>query len=199
MSIIGFAAILLVVGSQTQLAIGAVSSSNCCADMPGIISGLEAEIAALKSDVANLKGGSCPLGYVYLKDVGKCYRLNTDAQTWEQGQATCAASKGNLAKINSQQETDAIFAYLGTIGAALKTNCGQIFIGIQRTDPNSCATPFVWKTAAGVFSTPTYTNWNTGEPNCSSGGIEKCGTMYDDTGRWNDLSCNSKICSLCQA
>jgi len=198
--------VLLVAASLNQLVNAAVSSSNCCADMPQIIADLEGRIQTLTDRFDRFQAGGggasdCPVGYVFLKAIGKCYRLVTDAQTWEQGMATCAIDGGDLAKITSQQENDVIVTYLKSLGASLKSYCSSIWIGAQRSDPNSCSVPFVWKTSEGTSSALKYSHWYPGEPNCSAG-VEKCGSIIGDlvnAGQWNDLNCASKICSLCQA
>jgi len=201
--------VLLVAASLNQLVNAAVSSSNCCADMPQIIADLQGQIDTVNARVNKIQssgggGGDCPVGYVFLKPLGKCYRLNTDSETWEQAMATCATSGGDLAKITSQQENDVIVAYLKSLGATLTSYCtgvNAVWLAAQRSDPNSCSTPFVWKTSEGTSSALRYSHWNTGEPNCASG-IEKCATLYADPqlgGQWNDRDCNSRLCSLCQA
>jgi len=135
-----------------------------------------------------------------LKAVGKCYRLITDGQTWEQGMASCATSGGDLAKITSQQETDAIVTYIKSLGATAKSYCSSVWIAAQRLDPNSCSVPFVWKTAEGTNSALRYSYWYPGEPNCY-GNAEKCAMFYTANvdGQWYDDNCAKTYCSLCQA
>jgi len=208
-NVLSFAMLLLVAAVLNQLATGAaVSSSNCCADLPQIFSDLDARLQSLSERLEKLEAsgggggaGNCPLGYTHLKSVGKCYRLSTDQKTWEQGMASCATTGGDLVKIASQQENDAVVSYLATFGQTLTSYCNSIWIGAQRQDPNSCSTPFLWKTSEGTTSALRYSHWNGGEPNCA-GGAEKCGSIIGDThygGQWNDLDCGRQMCSLCQA
>ena len=71
----------------------------------------------------------------------------------------------------------------------------------QRVDPTTGST-FVWRistdTCDDTLSVMRYTNWVPGEPNNSSG-REACMLLSSGYSyKWNDGTCNSKLCSVCE-
>ena len=92
----------------------------------------------------------------------------------------------------AQQFAESLGANLISVQSAAENNCissalvsngfgGTIWIGF--TDENSEGT-FYWYDGSPVV----YTNWNSGEPNNSSGN-EDCTQIFPN-GLWNDLNCN---------
>ena len=73
----------------------------------------------------------------------------------------------------------------------------------QRIDPSRCST-FIWRVTStntynDTVSTMTYTNWYSLEPDCGTGQTEKCMNLYSrHSYKWNDLSCSSEVCSVCE-
>jgi lectin-like protein len=108
------------------------------------------------------------------------YRFATD-KSWSAAKADCEAMGGRLAVPRSSSDN----ALLRSI------NGGQlVHIGFRQssgqTQPGTG-----WVTVEG--DTPTYTNWNSGEPNDGDryeNGNQNCGRMWD-SGTWDDVSCTS--------
>jgi len=213
-----FLAMLLVVASLEKFVIG-LNSSNCCADMPGIVANLQAENDKQQKEIDDLKAqlkkvtsqlatgegghggtGRCPSDYSLLPGGAGCYKLNGQKSTWNAAFSSCAAEGANLAIITSQQQQAAIADFLRSLGG---TPCERLWIGMQRQDPNSCTTPMKWKTSDGKMTSLTYTNWqlNPAQPDCSGGG-DRCVEMYNFAGAdfafWNDNMCSRQQCYLCQ-
>ncbi|MCS6935423.1 MAG: hypothetical protein NZM35_09790 [Chitinophagales bacterium] len=107
------------------------------------------------------------------------YFFNNNLTTWQAAQNAAQALGGNLATITSQAENDSIVA--GLLAAGVNSNT-VVWIGF--TDAASEGN-WVWVDGSPV----TYTNWNPGEPNNSSGfpGVgENGGQLQLSNGRWND-------------
>jgi len=165
---------------------------------------LKTDVGVLKADVNTLKTQSkqlaCPVGYTYLPGLEACYKLNTQRLSWDHAQDSCAASGASLVSITSALQTHYIIEYIKSTGATYSGTCGGLtWIGGQRQNPNSCSTPFVWKTSRGEQTPFTYTNWFTWEPNCAKG-EEKCVRIMDLARNmaWDDGNCHHSQCSLCQ-
>ena len=95
--------------------------------------------------------------------------------TWAAAQATAVSAGGHLVTINDDAENAWILANFGYISGV-----GQrIWIGFN--DEASEGT-FVWSSGEPA----TYTNWNPGEPNNSSG-VEDYAEFLGSNGKWNDL------------
>jgi len=74
----------------------------------------------------------------------------------------------------------------------------SVWLSAQRQNINNCSTPFVWKPETGMELPVIYSNWSSGEPNC---GKDKEECVHVSPGKaygWNDVSCDTKMCSLCQ-
>ncbi len=135
-----------------------------------------------------------PPGEVFFSGNNHLYEYVASTLTW--GSAKTAAESrskygatGYLATITSQEENDFVAARL--------TNAGWM-------GASDVATEGVWKWVTGpengttfsngnspnmVAASGQYQNWNTGEPNDSSGN-EDCGQFLSGgTGKWNDLPC----------
>jgi len=72
-----------------------------------------------------------------------------------------------------------------------------IWIGGQRLNVTDKDSAFVWKPDNGSLS---YTNWDlhSGEPN-NGNGTESCINVWPDRMfEWNDQSCTTKMCFVCQ-
>jgi len=158
---------------------------------------VKAEIIGMKT---SLKALSCPTGYTYVPSLSTCYKLVTHALNWDQAQNNCAASGASLASIASLAQSQRINSYLYSTGVSLGIICTRgTWIGAQRQNVNSCATPFVWKSSSGQQTPFTYTHWLAGEPNCQRN-AEKCAHIWDLSKNlaWNDEPCHIQLCSLCQ-
>lgn len=68
----------------------------------------------------------------------------------------------------------------------------------QRQVENNCTTPFVWKISPDEQLAFNYSSWVLGEPSCSSG-IECCIHIWAKQNfSWNDITCNTAMCPLCE-
>jgi hypothetical protein len=111
-------------------------------------------------------------------------------KTYDQAAAFCASvPNGHLVTISSKAELDFIYNNVmpGTFDAY---DTAARWIGL-----NDMATEgaFVWINGEPV----TYTNWNGGEPNNSSGN-EDCGEMSWSNGSWNDNNCSKTHTFICE-
>lgn len=115
---------------------------------------------------------------------GHLYSLYNEHLTWSQAESRCQQMGGHLVTIKSEEE-QALVEDLLKYGVK-----GGYYIGCSDT-----ATEGTWKWVdtnetffVGTGSSGTalgYNNWDTGEPNNGSG-VEDCGGIYANTGKWND-------------
>lgn len=108
------------------------------------------------------------------------YRYSAN-KSWDAAKADCEAMGGRLAVPMSSADNEAIHSINGglLLHIGFRQSSGQ-------TQPGAG-----WLTVEG--DTPTYTNWNSGEPNDGDryeNGNQNCGRMWD-IGTWDDVSCTS--------
>ena len=127
----------------------------------------------------------CPSNFNLIH--GSCYRLLTTPYNWINAELQCEAQSAQLASFSSLSEYQAVINYYRGSGG----NKVSIWIGL--TDISQENT-FVWVDG----STPTFTNWRTGEPS-NSWMVEHCGHIWDTETYWNDAPCSiSSYYSLCK-
>ena len=108
------------------------------------------------------------------------YRYSTN-KSWDAAKADCEAMGGRLAVPESTSANEAIRSINGglLLHIGFRQSSGQ-------TQPGTG-----WLNVEG--NVPTYTNWNSGEPNDGDryeNGNQNCGRMWD-IGTWDDVSCSS--------
>ena len=108
---------------------------------------------------------------------GSCYKFSSKGLSWNAAKSACEVLRSHLVVINSQAENQAVFQKI--------TGNQGTMIGLYRNPKDKSR----WLWVDG--SRPTYTNWNTGEPN-NSGGKEDCTHAFAKGGGsvWNDLRCD---------
>ena len=132
---------------------------------------------------------NCPCNWNYFD--GRCYYVSTTtAATWLAARADCRARGGDLAVPTSSSNNYRIYE------AIKSRNIGRAFIGLYRVDKNLGSNKFY--NVRGIEAG--YSNWHSGQPSNSAGGIEACTeVMYkspyfnsgrDVVGTWNDLPCS---------
>lgn len=113
------------------------------------------------------------------------YYYEKEGMSWEQARNKCEKRGGHLVTITSQEEQDAVFAYLQE---KIQPEM-DAWIGIWR---NETETPWAkWVTGEDVE----YTNWSAGNPDEYNGqcygvmcGGERAGeNFYIEPGQWDDL------------
>ena len=123
-------------------------------------------------------------GYTELTVQGQdcsMYFYNNNNLTWNNAQAAAQNLGANLVSISNQAENDAITQAINNAGLN-----GVVWIGF--TEQNTPGT-YNWTDGTPV----TFTNWNAGEPNNSSGfpGVGEDCAQLQSNGRWNDLMCGN--------
>lgn len=105
---------------------------------------------------------------------GHSYYVYDHALSWEDARTFCEELGGHLVVITSQEENDAIYAYLTSLG------CESAYIGL--TD---CAEEGTWVWVTDEASD--YRNWNPGEPNGENPDEDYAMFYYKFSGgTWND-------------
>lgn len=105
---------------------------------------------------------------------GHHYAVFYTCSTWEEAAAFCRARGGHLATITSQEENDAIYSYMTSMGE------GSGFFGL-----NDSASEGNWVWENGESSG--YTNWRPGEPNSEHDQEDYAMFYYTfEDGTWND-------------
>jgi len=114
------------------------------------------------------------------------YCLQTSPATFEGSERWCASNGGHLARIGSDQESQALHLALGSpIGFD-----GGAWFGLVSPRPGQ----WLWSTGAPVI----VESWGPGEPN-NAGGDESCGEVYAHSALWNDLSCARRLPYVCES
>ena len=123
----------------------------------------------------------CPTSWINLQ--GSCYKFSSKALNWNAAKSACEALGSDLVVINSQTELQALTSQI--------PESQRTWIGMHR-DPKDKSR---WLWVDG--SRPTYTPWNTGEPN---GLHEECAEMLSKVhGRkWNDIGCSATLPYVCE-
>jgi hypothetical protein len=115
---------------------------------------------------------------------GRKYQLLSQAD-WMDSEAEAQALSGTLATINNQEEQNFVFDTFGGYGGTQRILWIGLYDPSQDANGGSHASNFVWADGEPV----TYTNWDVGEPNDSSGD-EFYAAMYypnyHNPGSWND-------------
>ena len=121
----------------------------------------------------------CPSSWINLQ--GSCYKFSSKALNWNAAKSACETLGSNLVVINSQTELQAL-----TSKESQKT-----WIGLHRDRKDKSR--WLWVDA----SRPTYSHWNTGEPNNLH---EECAEMYPKIHgwKWNDQSCSDACLHVCE-
>jgi len=79
----------------------------------------------------------------------------------------------------------------------------HIWTAGQRVDPTR-ESPFVWRELGpGMQSEKEtimdYTAWHPGQPDFAPPSYaQSCVNIFTKTRRWNDMACNTKLCSICE-
>lgn len=162
------------------------------------------ELEALVDEIVNKP--ECPAGFFYSDTTRRCYAVFGNPANYDEGQQLCSGVGGVLASVRSQEEQDLIESIANGIPDTSACRCnrgGACFSTSGQTlDPTKCGTGDgrqVWKPKAGYFMEIGYTNWKQGEPNCY-GGTEHCIVLDSFFNyQWNDYSCNTKSCPICEA
>lgn len=112
---------------------------------------------------------------------GSCYKFSSKALNWNAAKAACEALGSNLVVITSHAELQALTSKVSS----------TTWIDLHR-DPKDKSR---WLWVDG--SRPTYTHWNTGEPN---GLHEECAEMYSNVRgwKWNDGRCSTAFPYVCE-
>jgi len=150
---------------------------------------------------------NCPDGFALLSGSKICVQILTKKDTWDNQKAACKAlnSNSDLVVINSQAENDEISNHIKTtLSQADLATChdyaGGYWLALQRPVEGDCKSgDLVWKSLDVCQAPPTFINYNNGEPNCGSYGVESCGQMVDTLSyKWNDFVCSSPGCAICE-
>ena len=112
------------------------------------------------------------------------YLVCTTSTSWSTAADLCTSFGGSLVRIDDATENAAV---AGAISAATSS---AAWIGL--TD---AATEGTWLWVDGTA--PSFTGWNSGEPN-DSGGEDCVHTNYSRFGGWNDINCASSYPFVCE-
>ncbi|XP_072021061.1 macrophage mannose receptor 1-like [Amphiura filiformis] len=139
--------------------------------------------------------GGCPTNWIKLDD--RCYHVEgiNDAQkeTWQGARDKCAqlTSGGILAVIHSQRTQS-------ELTALMRSATSDVWIGLSDLGAES---KFHWVDG----TTMDYTNWAWGQPDGNillpDGSKSDCAKMInelDESGKWNDVACDTYNTYLCQ-
>ncbi len=119
---------------------------------------------------------------------GSAYCFHTDAElTWEKAQQRCARDGGTLAVIETAEENQAIGLALGARPVQVS---GSMWLGLNDRAQEGA---FSWSSGDAL----THRAFRGGEPN--NVGDEDCVEWSPTDGKWNDLSCDIPLASLCEA
>ena len=114
---------------------------------------------------------------------GSCYKFSTGTLNWNAAKSACEALGSRLVVVNSKAEQQAL--------ASKITYNARTWLGFHRNHRDKSR----WLWVDG--SKPTYTNWNSREPNSLR---EECAEIYPKSGgwKWNDQSCSDSFRYICE-
>jgi len=149
---------------------------------------------------------TCPPGFVTLSGTEGCYRVIEAQLTWADAQQRCIDVNPNahLVVVNDAAEDTAIVDYLkslvfpGTTCACyLNADSKCFWTSGQRSDPNDCSTPYVWKPSPSEVIPFSYASWSGGQPDCFGGenSVEyRSAFVY----KMNDFYNYAPACPICE-
>lgn len=117
--------------------------------------------------------GNCPQGWS--KSGPKCYKIINQAKSWYRAVGDCKRLGGDLASILDKHTND----FIVNLGKDIQPTFKFIIGGYE---PRNNVWDWIDRSDWG------YTNWIPGQPD-NWRGNEDC-LAIDETGRWNDISCN---------
>lgn len=189
-------------GTMNLSSVGGVTMSgngSASVSLSGAVSALNAALATLTYTRAStgtdtLEVSLVEAGEVFFEDNGHLYKYISDTTTWGQAQTRAQAltlygATGYLTTITSANENSFVSARLlgaGWMGASDVSSEGvwQWVAGPEN------GTQFWSGASGGSTVSGRYANWNSGEPNDSSGNEDCAQFLAGGTGKWNDLPCS---------
>jgi len=153
----------------------------------------------------------CPRGFTYLPSTGSCYKAIYERHNWTSAANKCKefGRASHLVAIRSAEENHAVKTFLASelsknVSSTACVLSGWSHLGNwfwtsgQRQNENNCRSRFVWKLSCDEELPFQFTSWVPGEPNCRDN-QEFCVHIWPKNNfTWNDESCNSQICPLCE-
>jgi len=153
----------------------------------------------------------CPRGFTYLPWTESCYKVVYEKHSWTSaGQKCKELGRGShLVAITSEAENNALKTFLASELAKDTNNTAcalnqrpdfgnWFWTSGQRLRESSCRSSFVWKLSCDEMLPFQFASWLQGEPNCMNNN-EFCVHIWPLRNfTWNDQSCNSQICPLCE-
>jgi len=146
----------------------------------------------------------CPTGFRYASESKSCFKIITSRNTWDGQSAKCRSlhPQSDLAVISSKAEDDKIDNELKTsITKDELESCkaSGFFIGLQLRNRKDCNSGRIWKSVSTCDAPHEFTDWNQGEPNCSTAHVEDCVHIWPLADyKWNDIECGTQACAVCE-
>lgn len=161
------------------------------------------------SATLNDTSSGCPSGFI--ESFEGCYRVVTSNLTWSLAALRCQAlhPDAHLVVIDDDDEertvADIISTYLenDTLSECWRDGVIGMWTAGQRIDPQSCTSPFVWKTSPCSMAEMGYSKWCPGQPDFWRA-QESCANMfvYNESSTvetcWNDIYCETEMCFVCE-
>jgi hypothetical protein len=116
---------------------------------------------------------------------GACFFAFETPETWLEARASCVAAGGDLARIDSEVENDAVFALANSPAIPLKPDWWMG--GNDRLIEDT----WVWLDTNDEIVAPRFENWRLGEPNNGGTNGEDCMILESDNParEWDDRNC----------
>ncbi|XP_048085734.1 pulmonary surfactant-associated protein A-like [Alosa alosa] len=154
--------------------------------MPGPLK-TDARIESLQSDVQTMRSRLSiiekAIGLHILRVGMKYYVTNKLQDNFDVGLKSCEDSGGDVVLPKNEEENKAVAKMVSISGGP---------IWIRTTDRDTEGT--FLDTDNSILS---FTKWAPGEPS-NGENTEHCTNVYDDTGLWNDVPCNTKCYIVCE-
>lgn len=172
---------------------------------------LQTAVDGISGNATQKETSECPPEFTESFD--GCYRVVNSNLTWSLAALRCQAlhPDAHLVVIDNDDEqltvADIISAHLdnGTMNGCWQDTDGGmgIWTAGQRIDPQSCFSPFVWKTSPCSTAEMGYSKWCPGQPDYWRG-QESCANMfvYNESSTvetcLNDIYCETEMCFVCE-
>jgi hypothetical protein len=125
-----------------------------------------------------------------LEYAGSCYEFFGAAVSWDEAEASCLASDGHLASIESAEE-DAFLGIWPTELGVIPLNGSGIWLG--GTDAAAINNEFAWSDASPFD----FTAWGQNQPD-NGAGVDCIEKRNDATARWYDQRCTDLRPYVCE-
>jgi len=156
---------------------------------------------------------ACPSNFIYSQETNLCYKMSAAHLNWIDSNILCKDSHplSNLVVIRNVQQQIVLSEAINSLSQEDMKVClnggsyAQFFTSGQRKILDDCDSDFVWKPTPDYPETKVQNLiWRPANPSCGDqfNNMENCLDIVTEKNntdaKMNDISCDFKLCSICQ-